>query len=845
MLEEGYFPANKKPWRVDTPAKIGYSFPNLCKRLQIRGQKSSWTSREQKRILAGGVCMSMPLYCDPQASTEERVEHLLALMTLDEKLAQLGCLWSTAFINAGTFNPDDVARSMPHGIGQVTRIGAATGLHPQESAHLMNAIQKVALERTRLGIPVIVHEESVGGFCHRDATAFPQGIGLAATWNVTLIRQVAEVIRQQMLAVGARQALAPVLDVARDPRWGRVEETYGEDPILVGSLGSAYIQGLQSDDLREGVAATGKHFLGYALSEGGRNWAPVQVGERELREVYAEPFAAAIREAGLATVMNSYASVDGLPCAGSPAILTGLLRDELAFRGAVVADYNAVRLLKEYHRVAETRGEAAQLALLAGIDMELPVIDCFGEPLKAALEAGEIAIEVVDTAVRRVLSLKFQLGLFEKPYVDEQAAPEVFQTLEQRALARQVVAASTILLANDGILPLAPSMRKVAVIGPGADDERLLQGDYHYPSHLELIYAAPPKDESQPDDVSLVLPPQASGAYAPGPYFAPHVTPLMGLREALSDNGEVLYAQGCEVLGADRSGFAEALRVASEASVVVFVAAGRSGLQRPATVGEANDATNLDLTGVQQELIEELAATGTPLVVVVVSGRVHTLAAVAGRANALLQLFPPGEEGGNGLADVLTGTANPCGRLPISLPRSTGQIPLYAGHRAGGDRAMFFGDYVDSPTTPLFAFGHGLSYTTFTYSELTVEAQSVTELLTISVDVQNSGHVAGTEVVQLYACDLVASVARPDRSLLGFVSLFLETGEARRITFTVHPSRLAFFNPHMRFVTEPGDFTFSIGASAVDIRCAKTVTLTGPVVEYRQREVVATTVNYQ
>src|SRR6266581_4300040 len=435
--------------------------------------------------------LSIALYRDPNASIDERVEDLLTLMTLDEKLAQLSCLWSTAFVSTGTFDPNTVIEKMPHSIGQVTRIGASTGLHPQESAAFMNAIQQVAVERTRLGIPVIVHEESTGGFCHRDATVFPQGIGLAATWNPTLVKQVAEVIRTQMLAVGARHALAPVLDIARDPRWGRVEETYGEDPVLTGAIGTAYVQGLQSDDLCHGVAATGKHFLGYSMSEGRRNWGPVQLGPRELREVYAEPFAAVIRDAGLATIMNSYASVDGLPCAGSPAILTELLRDELGFGGVVVADYASVLMLMDHHHIAATPGEAARLALLAGLDMELPAIDCYGTPLKAEIEAGRMPLEVIDTAVRRVLRLKFQLGLFEHPYVDAAAANAAFQTPKQRGLARQRVAESTILLSNDGVLPFAPTVKRVAVIGPGADDERLLQGDYHYPAHLEVQYAAP------------------------------------------------------------------------------------------------------------------------------------------------------------------------------------------------------------------------------------------------------------------------------------------------------------------------------------------------------------------
>jgi beta-glucosidase len=781
--------------------------------------------------------MSMPSHLDPSLPLEERVEHLLALMTLDEKLAQLGCLWSTSFVHGGTFDPEEVARQMPHGIGQVTRIGAATGLLPRESAAFMNAIQKVALERTRLGIPVIVHEEAVGGFSHRQATVFPQGLGLAATWNPALVMEVAGVIRAQMLAVGARHALAPVLDVARDPRWGRVEESYGEDPILVGTIGSAYVRGLQNSDLREGVAATGKHFLGHAMSYGGRNWGPVQLGPRELREVYAEPFATVIRNTGLATIMNSYSSVDGLPCAGSPAILTDLLREELGFTGAVVADYESIIQLMKYHRVAATRGEAGSLALLAGLDLELPAIDCFGEPLKAEIEAGRLPIEAVDTAVRRVLRLKFQLGLFEQPYVDETRAEAVFETPQQRELARKAVAASAILLKNDGVLPLSPTLRRIAVVGPGADNERLLQGDYHYPAHQELLYQG-----TRQDDVAGLSTPVASGDYTPGPYFTPHVTPLAGLRAALPAEVEITYARGCDILGDDCSGFEEAVELVREADVAIVVVAGKSGLLRPVTVGEGNDATDLDLTGVQQRLVEMLASTGTPLVVVVLSGRVHTLACVAEQASALLQLFPPGEEGGNGLADVLTGKVNPSGRLPVTLPRSIGQVPIFASQRAGGEHIPLFGDYVDSPPTPLFPFGHGLSYTTFAYSDLRVRATTITEPIELSVEIENTGERAGEEVVQLYVRDEVASVARPERMLLGFARVPLTPGERRQVTFTVHPSRLAFYNPQMRFVTEPGAFTFSVGASSADLRASSTVTLDGPVMEYQQREVVDTTI---
>jgi beta-glucosidase len=781
--------------------------------------------------------MSTTSYRDANAPVAERVADLLAQMTLDEKLAQLGCLWSTAFVSTGTFDAKTVAEMMPHGIGQVTRIGASTGLHPHESAAYMNDLQKIAIEQTRLGIPVIVHEESTGGFCHRDATVFPQGLGLAATWDTTLIKQVADVIRQQMLAVGARQALAPVLDVARDPRWGRVEETYGEDPILNGIIGTAYVQGLQGDNLEQGIAATGKHFLGYAMSEGGRNWGPVQLGPRELREVYAEPFAAVIRNAGLATIMNSYTSIDGIPCAGSYAILTELLRDELGFSGAVVADYSSVAMLRDYHHVVSSKGDAARLALSAGLDMELPTLDCYGT-LKDEVESGRLSQEIVDTAVRRILRLKFELGLFERPYVDAENAMQVFQTTEQRELARKAVAESVILLSNDGILPLASSVKRIAVIGPGADDQRLLQGDYHYPAHLEMIYAV-----EQDLDIAGLAVPQANGRYRPGPYYTPHVTPLAGLRAALGSDVEISYAKGCDVFGADQSGFAEAVQLVESADVAIVVVAGKSGLLRPVTVGEGNDATNLDLTGVQQELIDTLLGKGTPVVIVVLSGRIHTLASAAASANALLQVYPPGEEGGNGLADILTGKVNPSGHLTVSMPRSVGQVPNSVGSRAGGDRAMFFDDYTDSPTTPLFPFGHGLSYTTFAYSDLTVEAQSVSDPIEIALDVRNSGARDGDEVVQLYVRDMVASVARPEHILLGFARVTLAAGQSQRIVFSVHPSRLAFYDPQMRFVTEPGEFTFSIGASSADIRASQTVTLSGQTVAYRQRDVIDTIVH--
>jgi beta-glucosidase len=661
--------------------------------------------------------------------------------------------------------------------------------------------------------------------------------------------------------------------VARDPRWGRVEETYGEDPYLIGRIGAAYVRGLQGDDLSSGVLATAKHFLGYALSEGGMNHAPVHLGPRELREVYAEPFAAAIRDAGLASVMNAYTSIDGIPCAGSPAILDELLRDELGFDGVVVADYFAVSLLMTHHRVADSPGAAGARALSSGLDLELPGRDCYGEPLKAFIADGRLPIEVVDVAVRRVLRTKFATGLFDHPYVDEGAVAGAFDTPSDRALARRAASASIVLLTNqDGWLPLDPaSLRRVAVIGPAADDARLLQGDYHYlqgdyhyPAHQEIMFGRQELPISLPipegeegggggvsgapaDPPGEVYVLAGDGTYAPGPYYVDHLTPLAGVRAALS-NTDVVHAPGCAITGDDTSGIDEAVAAADGADVALVFVGGRSGLMQDATVGEARDAMHLGLTGVQDALVRAVAGSGTPTVVVLVSGRVHAVPELASLDNvvALVQAWLPGEEGGNALADVLFGHAEPGGRLPVSMPRASGQVPVHHDPRAGGGTSAFWGDYTDGPTTPLFAFGHGMTYTTFEYGDPRVVASgTTTELVLLEVGLRNTGERPGTEVVQLYVRDEYASVARPVQQLVGFARVALDPGQGALVTFEVDPSRLAFYDDAMRFVTEPGTFRFSVGGSSDRAVHEVVADLSGAVAAFRQRDVVATKASVQ
>jgi beta-glucosidase len=737
------------------------------------------------------------------------IDAVLSRMTLDEKLAQLGCVWCTALVADNAFAPGRAERLLANGIGEITRIGATTGLRPRERAEFTNAIQHFLVENTRLGIPAIVHEESTAGLCARDATQFPQAIGLASAWDPDLMERIGGVIREQMVATGARHTLAPVLDIARDPRWGRVEETYGESAYLAARLGVAYVTGVQGD-LETGVAATGKHFLGYALSEGGLNHAPVQLGPRELREVVAEPFRAAISEAGLATVMNSYASVDGLPCGGSKAILDDLLRGELGFTGTVVADYSTTELLMSHHRIAGTKGEAARRALEAGLDMELPQLDCYGAPLRELIEAGDVDVALVDRSVRRVLALKDSLGLFDRPYVDEARAEAAYARPADRALAREAAVKSLVLLRNDGgLLPISTGQR-IAVIGPAADDERLLQGDYSYPAHTEIV---------QPRDAEGRLI-ESDGHFAPGPYYPESVTPLAGIRALSTD---VTYAKGAGVRGTKTDGFAAAVADARAADVAICFVGGRSGLMPDSTSGEFRDVSDLGLPGVQQQLVEAVVETGTPTVVVVVSGRAHALPWIAANVPALVYAWVPGEQGGAAIADVLFGVESPSGRLPISLPRGVGHVPIHHDHRAGGGRSQIFGDYVDAPAWPLHFFGTGLTYTTFEYDRLRVQEPATTSsAFVVEVDLHNCGERTGTEVVQLFLRDEVARVARPDRQLAGFTRVELASGESATVGFTVDPTQLAYYDEEMRLVIEPGTVRAMIGG------IEQVFSLTGP-----------------
>ena len=747
--------------------------------------------------------MARPAYKDASCPVAHRVEDLLSRMTVDEKLAQLVGVPTGDFMTRGKFSAAKAKKLLANGVGQITRVGGAPqGLSIRQCAQFIADLQKHILKNTRLGIPAMVHEECLSGFTARGATTFPQAIGLASTWDPALMRRITTTIRKQVRAIGASQGLSPVLDVLRDPRWGRTEETLGEDPYLVARMGVAYIKGLQGDDPCEGLAATPKHFAAHGFPEGGRNTAPVHVGEREFREVFLFPFEAAVKVAKARSVMNAYHVCDGVPAACDRKLLTGILREEWGFEGFVFSDYGSITMLQTQHGVAASRQEAGVKALEAGIDIELPSADCYGAPLRAALLAGSVSQETINTAVRRILRAKFELGLFERPHVDPRKAPRSLDPPAARGLAKVAAQKSITLLSNKGALPLAKTVTSVAVVGPNADSVHALYGDYAYTNHV------------------------------PAPNDLVSVTALAGIKRKVR-RAKVLYAKGCECSGSDTSGFDDAITAAKACDLVIAVMGERSGFYNDNISGENCDRADLRLPGVQEQLVLALAETRKPVILVLMNGHPLALGTVAHRCAAVIEAWLPGEEGGNALADILFGDVNPSGKLPVSFPAEVGQVPLHYYRKPSS-----FWHYVDTDAfpvgkiaaTPAYPFGHGLSYTAFRYSALSITPKKCgpTGSVTVKCRVTNTGNVAGDEVVQLYIRDEVASVSRPVMELKGFVRVALKPRETRSVAFTLALDQLAFYDPHMRFVVEPGTFRVMVGSSSADIRLKGAFEVTGP-----------------
>ncbi|MFD6922549.1 glycoside hydrolase family 3 N-terminal domain-containing protein [Streptomyces sp. NPDC059944] len=741
---------------------------------------------------------------DPSLTPAARVDDLLSRMTLEEKTAQLYGVWVGAATDGGGVAPlqhemtadQDWDELITLGLGQLTRSFGTAPVDPELGARALARAQRAIADAGRFGIPAVAHEECLAGFTAWRATAYPVPLAWGATFDPALVEELGRRIGDDLRSVGVHQGLAPVLDVVRDLRWGRVEETIGEDPYLVGTIGTAYVRGLES----AGVVATLKHFAGYASSAGGRNLAPVRAGGREFADVTLPPFEMALREGGARSVMAAYNETDGVPASADARLLTGLLREEWGFTGTVVADYFGVGFLQTLHRVAGSPAEAAHAALEAGIDVELPTVKCYGKPLVDAVRSGGVPESLVDRAARRVLLQKCELGLLDADWRPEPEGPVDLDSTANRDLAGRLAEASVVLLDNPaGVLPLAPGIR-VAVVGPRAADPLAMLGCYSFPSHVLTHHPDVPAGIDIP-------------------------TVLDSLRSELPD-AKVTFAEGCGVLDPDPSGFAEAVARASEADVCVAVLGDRAGLFGRGTSGEGCDAADLRLPGVQGELLDALVATGVPVVLVLLTGRPYALGRWDGRLGAVVQAFFPGEEGGPAVAGVLSGRVNPSGRLPVSVPRLPGSQPwTYLQPPLG-----LANEVSNLDPTPLHAFGHGRSYTSFAWEDVRgTDAEITTDgSYDLSLTVRNTGDRDGTEVVQLYLHDPVASVTRPDVRLIGYQRLDLAPGESRRVTFTFHADLSAFTDRTGGRVVEPGELELRLGASSAETRHTARLTLTGP-----------------
>lgn len=770
------------------------------------------------------------VYKDATQPIAARVADLLSRMTLEEKVAQMHAFWlllsedgnhqvrSDAF--TGHSDADKLQQMLKSGLGQITRPLGSHSVDPKQGVRALNRLQKFLVEETRLGIPAMSHEECLVGLMARGGTLFPSALAFGATWNPALIEDVAKVIGQEARSIGCHQGLAPVLDVSRDVRWGRTEETFGEDPYLIGVMATRYVQGLQGKD--RDLLATLKHYAGHSFSEGARNHAPVHLGWRELNDTFLLPFEMAVKGANAGSVMPAYHDIDNEPCHSSHHLLTRVLREQWGFDGLVVADYIGISLLYQHHGVAADRAEAAALSFNAGLDVELPGDDCATEII-AALGRGLLSIEKIDEVVARVLTEKFRLGLFEKPYTDEGAirlrTPEAVQTALEAA--RQ----SIVVLENNGVLPLNPSTSpRIAVIGPTADDPLAQLSGYSFPAHLILS-----EIEESTTDI---------------------VTPLAGLREAF-DSTRVSYCKGVEILekrayGApafpgdvqetasvervspvsrDTRRIPEAVACAQAADVAIVCVGDLAGLFQTGTVGEGSDADSLNLPGVQQQLLEAVVATGTPVIVVLTGGRPYNLQGLESNIAAFVWAFSGGQQIGTALADVLTGTSEPSGRLPISIPKNVGAVPYYYNHKlksAGTPIAFHFGSR--------YPFGFGLSYTRFEYSELFTDDKPVdidSGELRVSFKLTNCGARNGVAIPQLYVRDLLSTVVRPVKELKAFGRIELEAGKSTVVIFTVPVDMLAFTGPEGNRIVEPGAFELQIGESSTDIRLRKQVEVTG------------------
>lgn len=757
------------------------------------------------------------IYKDAKATVENRVKDLLSRMTVEEKVGQISVLlgWEMYDKQGDQVVPANKFKQAlkEEHTGMLwatlradpwTKKTLKTGLNPELAAKATNALQKYAITQTRLGIPVFIAEECPHGHMAIGTTVFPTSIGQSSTWNPQLIQQMAAAIAIEARVQGAHIGYGPILDLAREPRWSRVEETYGEDPVLNSAMGVAMVKGFQGNNLKSGlnIISTLKHFTAYGVPEGGHNGGSVAIGIRELHQSYLPPFKAAV-QAGALSVMTAYNSIDGIPCSSNPVLLKDILRNEWGFKGFTVSDLGSISGIETNHHVAANPQQAAEMAIHAGLDADLSGYG-YGESLVKAVKKGNVSIQVLDTAVSHVLRQKFLMGLFENPYVDPKKVSELVRNKTNIQLARRVAQESIVLLKNEnGSLPLKKTIKHIAVIGPNADNIYNQLGDYTAPQ--------------AEDDI---------------------ITVLKGIKNKVSPGTKITYVKGCAIRDTSNLQLQEAVTAAQQADVTVIVLGGSSARDfkteyqstGAATVtavsnvisdmesGEGYDRSTLDLMGKQLQLLQEIVKTGKPVVLVMIQGRPLNLNWPAANVPAIINAWYPGQEGGNAIADVLFGDYNPAGRLPISIPRSVGQLPVYYNSKRPLPH-----NYVETEAKPLYPFGYGLSYSEFEYTGLIVSKKD--GLVNVKVSIKNKSSLKADEVVQLYLRDEVSSVVSPDRQLKQFKRISLQPFEQQTIAFNLTDADLQLLNNKMSWVTEPGDFTIMIGASSEDIRLKATFSI--------------------
>ncbi len=764
-------------------------------------------------VFADTVSVPVAVYKNPNAKTVDRVDDLLRRMTLEEKIVQITAVWddkAKIFDEHGEIDPAKIALLYPNGIGQFTRPADHKGpgsprevpwRDARDTVKLVNALQDYALHHTRLGIPVIFHEEGLHGYEALGATSFPQAIALASSWDPEIVRAVNAITAREIRARGVSIALTPVVDVARDPRWGRIEETFGEDPYLAGEIGVAAVEGLQgvgkSEQLGDHkVFATLKHLTGHGQPESGTNTGPAPYSERTLRENFFPPFEQVIARTGISAVMPSYNEIDGVPSHANVWLLKDVLRGEWGFKGAIISDYYAISDMMDIHHIAGNREDAAKRALAAGVDADLPNGGSYST-LTAAVKAGRVPITAIDDAVRHILTLKFRAGLFEHPYADAEAAVALTNNAEARALARKAAERTIILLKNDGTLPLVlptgtAAKPNIAVIGPNAAVARL--GGY---------YGQPP--------VTVSL--------------------LQGIKSKVGDRANITFAQGVKITenddwfadevkladpAANRTLIAEAVAIAKSADQIILAIGDTEQTSREGWAkNHLGDRSSLDLVGEQQELFDALKATGKPITVVMINGRPLSIVKVAEQANALVEGWYVGEQGGNAMADVLFGDVNPGGKLPVSIARSVGQLPNFYNAKPSARRGYLF-----DTTDPLFPFGYGLSYSTFEMGAPALSASKikVDGTVTVSVSLKNTSARRGDETVQIYVHQLVSSVTRPIKELKAFKRVTLNGGETQTVTLTLDSRAFRMWNDKMKRVVEPGAFEVMAGPDSAHLK---------------------------